>query len=332
MLEACSWSTGGNSMTPLYQVATIFKLQPTQGSYSAEDLADAAMKGFVEPLLTFLRRQLLEEIHPTKESPVPQPGQYALSVFISHSGKDDKLAEALVELLRNALNIPANEIRCTSVNGYRLPIGAQTEEQLREEVHQARTFIGLITPSSMASAYVMFELGARWGAKLHLAPLLGAGADSRYLRGPLSSLNALNCEVVAQVHRLIDDLARVLDVRERTQPAAYQRYIDELVQISKSSRPAERTKPPAPPAPAPQDTKLEPEEIAVLQLIAKVGKTGVLDESVSDRLGFHPLKTSQWLEHLVKRDLLYQDRKMGIPLQYRLTSKGRDYVIENKLI
>lgn len=169
-----------------------------------------------------------------EELPMPPKLQHTLTIFISHSAKDEGLAKALVELLRNGLNLPANEIRCTSVNGYRLPVGASVEEQLRSEVRQAKAFIGLITPSSIESAYVMFELGARWGAELHLAPLLGAGADSSYLRGPLSSLNALRCDDGAQLHQLIDDLANVLGITDHTPPAAYQSCIDELIAVSKA--------------------------------------------------------------------------------------------------
>ncbi len=243
MMEACTWATGGTSYTPIYQIANLYGIQAGPGYHQAEHFADAAMKRYIEPFLNFVRRQMPEENSPTKEIPMPIAKQFTLSVFISHSSKDEKLAAGLVDLLRSALNIPASEIRCTSVNGYRLPIGAETENQLREEVHQAKTFIGLITPSSIASAYVMFELGARWGAKLHLAPLLGNGADSSYLRGPLGSLNALNCEDVAQVHQLIDDLAHALGLSNRTPPAAYQRYVDELVETSKTARPTAREAP-----------------------------------------------------------------------------------------
>jgi len=161
-----------------------------------------------------------------------------VAVFISHSRKDESLAEALVELLRNALNIPANAIRCTSVNGYRLPAGAPTDEALRREVHESKAFIGLITPSSMESAYVMFELGARWGAGLHLVPLLGAGADASCLRGPLKALNALTCGDAAQVHQLIDDLAKLLGIGGRTPAAAYQASVDRLISASKPTGPA----------------------------------------------------------------------------------------------
>jgi len=95
-----------------------------------------------------------------------------ISVFISHSSKDAGLALALIELLKGGLGLLSDQIRCSSVDGYRLPVGVNTEAKLREEVNEARVVIGLITPSSLSSAFVMFELGARWGANQFLAPLL----------------------------------------------------------------------------------------------------------------------------------------------------------------
>jgi hypothetical protein len=63
----------------------------------------------------------------------------------------------------------ANQIRCSRVDGYRLPVGVDTQVKLREEVNAAKVVVGLITPSSLNSHYVMFELGARWGANLFFA-------------------------------------------------------------------------------------------------------------------------------------------------------------------
>ena len=154
-----------------------------------------------------------------------------IDVFISHSSNDAHIAEALIDLLRAALSIPAERIRCTSINGFRLPVGASTEDHLRREVHDAKVFIGLITPTSLKSAYVLFELGARWGAHLHLAPVLASGIDVNDLRGPLSMLNALRCDSSAQIYQLISDVASLLEVNVGS-PAAYQRQVQVLVQNS----------------------------------------------------------------------------------------------------
>ena len=53
-------------------------------------------------------------------------GHQGLLVFISHSSKDAELAQALIDLLKDALGLTANQIRCSSVDGYRLPVGVNT--------------------------------------------------------------------------------------------------------------------------------------------------------------------------------------------------------------
>ncbi|MDF2440409.1 MAG: hypothetical protein JWN98_1393, partial [Abditibacteriota bacterium] len=88
----------------------------------------------------------------------------SIDIFVSHSSADEKVAKALIDLLRDAFRLDSNKIRCTSVAGYKLKAGAHTEPELRREVQQARVFIGLLSEVSLDSAYVLFELGARWGS------------------------------------------------------------------------------------------------------------------------------------------------------------------------
>lgn len=152
----------------------------------------------------------------------------SISVFISHSSQDAQLAGQLVDLMRSALNLRAETVRCTSVDGYRLPAGVDSDEQLRDEALQSVVFIGILSPFSMASAYVLFELGARWGAKKPIIPLLAPGMGPQALRGPLVGLNAVSCDSAAQLHQLVADVSRTL----RLQPegaAVYQRHVDAIV-------------------------------------------------------------------------------------------------------
>ena len=57
-----------------------------------------------------------------------------IDLFVSHSSIDSVVAETIVELLRSALAIPADRIRCTSVDGYRLRAGASASEQFRQKI------------------------------------------------------------------------------------------------------------------------------------------------------------------------------------------------------
>jgi hypothetical protein len=151
-----------------------------------------------------------------------------IRLFISHSSEDVEFASLLVQLLSTALGLRAKDIRCTSLDGYRLPGGADFDEQLREEALAAEGFVGIVSPQSMSSAYVLFELGARWGARKHLIPLLAPGLKSHILKGPLKGLNALSCDNMAELHQLIGELANTLNVDVES-PAAYQRGIDAVI-------------------------------------------------------------------------------------------------------
>jgi hypothetical protein len=154
-----------------------------------------------------------------------------LILFISHSGRDAEIAKAIVRLFEKALKISARKIRCTTVDGYRLPVGADTNDVLRTEVFGARLFVALLTPNSLTSPYVLFELGARWGARRPLFPVLAGGATPADLHAPLSGLNALSASFADQVRQLVEDAAAALG--ERLEPmSSFSAEVDAVVAAS----------------------------------------------------------------------------------------------------
>jgi predicted RNA-binding Zn-ribbon protein involved in translation (DUF1610 family) len=153
-----------------------------------------------------------------------------IRLFISHSSRDVTFVQALIDLLRAALNLDVSQIRCTSVDGYRLQGGANTNEQLKQEVHDAEAFIGVISDESIKSLYVVFELGARWGANRSLIPLMAPGANTDVLGGPLAGINSLSSTNRSQLNQLLDDLSRELSLS--LQPASsFQRQIDAIINL-----------------------------------------------------------------------------------------------------
>lgn len=158
-----------------------------------------------------------------------------IKVLISHSSKDKQLAEAIINLLIKGLSLSPREIRCTSIDGYRLPCGVKTDEQLRREVCSCEVLLGVISLYALDSLYVLFELGARWGAGGHLLPLLAPGVSPEILKGPLSAFNALSCNNASQLHQLIEDLSKCLGISANS-PAVYQKDIDIVSSIASSPR------------------------------------------------------------------------------------------------
>lgn len=158
----------------------------------------------------------------------PKSSKQSLRLFISHSAADADIAAAVIDLLRAALNLEAGEIRCTSVDGYRLPAGASTDDRLRREVYESAVFIGLVSKRSMASPYVVFELGARWGAGRQLIPLLAPGTSPSQLGGPLQGINALSCDSNSQLLQLVSDVGRALGIQPDT-PSSYTRKVEQII-------------------------------------------------------------------------------------------------------
>jgi len=154
-----------------------------------------------------------------------------LAIFISHSSEDQPIAAALTELLKNALGLAPEAIRCTSVDGHRLSVGAKTDERLKHELLNSRSFIALLTEHSLNSTWVLFELGARWGADRHLAPVFAAGLTADQLRGPLPGISGLSCDSDNQIHQLVNDIAEVLGVEAR-KPHFYSNYVSALMRAS----------------------------------------------------------------------------------------------------
>jgi hypothetical protein len=69
-----------------------------------------------------------------------------LAVFVSHSSADIEISARLVAL-RSAFHLRTDEIRCTSLNGYRLKAGPDADTELRDEVVNAKTVVGILSPA-----------------------------------------------------------------------------------------------------------------------------------------------------------------------------------------
>ncbi|MCK8495895.1 toll/interleukin-1 receptor domain-containing protein [Spirosoma sp. RP8] len=154
-----------------------------------------------------------------------------MEVFISHSNEDVKIAEAVVNLIRKATNISPSVIRCTSLPGYKLPVGASTEEQLRQEIETSKIFIGLITSRSVKLTFVLFELGARWATKAKLLPLICDPAGISLLEGPLKNINALKATDPSDVLQFIEEVGKYLNII----PESASSYINEVDYLKKLS-------------------------------------------------------------------------------------------------
>jgi len=267
------------------------------------------------------RRALQASAAARAELRTDKTGEPQVRLFISHASDDAELALRIVVLLSTALNLPASAIRCTSVDGYRLPGGANTDQQLRREVHESETFVGIVSHSSLRSMYVLFELGARWGAGRSLIPLLSAGLSPSVISGPLSGLNALRADNSSQLHQLVDDVGRELGIKPQS-PAVFDRSLREVLNVPPTEKPE------------------RPEQVSsstiadgaddVMKLLAE--EEGLSAEEIGRVLGLSTTKAKYILDQLEDRKFVGSVRSVGSSSEYHLQKAGRNYVVNAGLV
>jgi hypothetical protein len=106
--------------------------------------------------------------------------------------------------------VPEGELRCTSVPGYQLDLGAMAPDVLRRELGSALCVIALLTPNSLANDWVLFELGAAWANVKGSIPLLAGGPEDRDIPGPLRGAAGGQLNNPDTLDRLLDQLQRTL--------------------------------------------------------------------------------------------------------------------------
>lgn len=55
-------------------------------------------------------------------------------IFISHANKDKDLVEAIVELIEEGIGVPENQIFCSSLKGYGIPVGENFISYIKSQI------------------------------------------------------------------------------------------------------------------------------------------------------------------------------------------------------
>jgi hypothetical protein len=154
-----------------------------------------------------------------------------IRIFVSHAAKDEPLASAIVDCLLSCIVLDDQDVRCTSVPGHKLPVGSETATTLRDELGASAVVIGLLTPNAVNSGWVLFELGATWGAKKSLIPLLAGELSFKDLPGPLSGHHAVKLGDKNGLAQAIEEIVTKISAKRRTS-AKIDAALTKLVEVT----------------------------------------------------------------------------------------------------
>jgi len=200
-------------------------------------LVEIGIPNVVSDMFNFRMKPTPENIHGVAEEldrAVRKQRGYP-NVFISHRHSDEQVVQALVDLLATEFEIQPDNLRCTSIDPYRLRAGDRTDERLRTELQHAEAVLGVISPDVKDSSYVLFELGASWGRAGVTFPLLIRGATRADVPTPIGDRVTLSLTRAADCRKLLQDLAEAVSLTPRTgQDAAIDSRISDLTNAARA--------------------------------------------------------------------------------------------------
>lgn len=100
--------------------------------------------------------------------------------------------------------------------GHKLPVGSDFVSTLLDEIDDSAVVVGLITKNALVSSWVLFELGATWGSKKNMKPLVSGEVNLKALPGPVSEKHVAQLSNRADVAQFVSELTTLVGVKART--------------------------------------------------------------------------------------------------------------------
>lgn len=146
-----------------------------------------------------------------KHGETEKKGQKPPMVFISHAEADKKFANEIVTLLE-FIGIKGKEnLLCTSVDGYRIPLGRDIIEYLRDTFNEINLFVVILhTHNYYTRPVCMNEMGAAWALKTKYFSVLAPDFSFNEMTGVVKNkdvaikIGADDCE--ARINQLKNEL------------------------------------------------------------------------------------------------------------------------------
>lgn len=127
-------------------------------------------------------------------------------IFISHAAKDQKLADALVDLLQTGMDVKSADVFCSSLDGLGIPAGEDFIAYIKGQIKQPDVVLALISPNYLASQFCLCELGASWALSHKLLPLLVPPLKHADVQGVLKTVQVNQLDSQGGLSEFIEGL------------------------------------------------------------------------------------------------------------------------------
>lgn len=152
-------------------------------------------------------------------------------IFISHSEKDKKIADALIEIFKSSIKqLDLDKIFCSSVDGFKMKTAQNIPIDIKNRIKNSGIFILLLTKHSIRSPYTMFECGARWLLEKPIFSL-ACGIDlKKFLPPTLKDINAKSGMIENEMLDFVKDISDTLGLALYN-PSKYNMSIKTFIEL-----------------------------------------------------------------------------------------------------
>lgn len=178
-------------------------------SFNFRESIQSELQDCISKLQAFIKAESMkQEIKDTKKSDIDMKEKTPM-VFISHSSKDKKFAESLVELLEN-IGFDSSNLFCSSVDGYGVGLSEDVFETLRGLFQKHNLYVIFIhSPRYYTSPVSLNEMGAAWVLRTDFCSFLTTDMDFSMMKGVVNG-SAISIKVDAD-----DTPARLTQLKDK---------------------------------------------------------------------------------------------------------------------
>lgn len=132
-------------------------------------------------------------------------------IFISHSSKDKKVVEYIIDLLEN-MGVASEKIFCTSVEGYGIPLGENFLETIKQEFNEKVLALFILTRNFYSSPICLCEMGAAWvKTNVHI-PILVPPLTFDDVKGVIAPIQGLTINDKEKLNSLYSRILELFNI------------------------------------------------------------------------------------------------------------------------
>ncbi len=132
-------------------------------------------------------------------------------IFISHSSKDAKIVEQVIEILEG-IGVQSNKIFCTSFEGYGIGLGEDFLQTIKNELNNEVLVLFILSQNFYNSPVSLCEMGATWVRTSEHIPILIPPFNYSDIKGVIPNTQGMKIDDKAKMNSLKEKVESFLSI------------------------------------------------------------------------------------------------------------------------